>query len=118
MCDSARQIFQHSVEESGIERGFSRHLHYERGILQVCEDLYDLSTYSRVFVVSFGKAAHSSLEALVTRLGEGSGVTGIVCAPTLPATQFSASATLRAATRCRITNRCAPPTPSCARWRH
>lgn len=88
MCDSARQIFQHSVEESGIERGFSRHLHYERGILQVCEDLYDLSTYSRVFVVSFGKAAHSSLEALVTRLGEGSGVTGIVCAPTLPATQL------------------------------
>jgi hydroxypyruvate reductase len=88
MCDSARQIFQHAVEESGIERGFSRHLHYERGILQVCEDLYDLSTYSRVFVVSFGKAAHSSLEALMTRLGEGSGVTGIVCAPTLPATQL------------------------------
>ena len=83
----AREIFQHALEESSIERGFSRRLHYERGILQVGEDLYDLGTFSRVFVVSFGKAAHSSLEALITRLGAGVGASGIVCAPTLPASQ-------------------------------
>ena len=65
----AREIFQYALEESSIERGFSRKLHYERGILQVGEDLYDLGTFSRVFVVSFGKAAHTSLEALITRLG-------------------------------------------------
>jgi len=83
----AREIFEHALEESSIERGFSRKLNYERSILQVGDDLYDLSSYSRVFVVSFGKAAHSSLEALMTRLGAGVGATGIVCAPTLPPAQ-------------------------------
>ncbi len=84
---TARDIFQHALEESGIERGFSRNLNYERGILRVGEDLYDLGTFSRVFVVSFGKGAHSSLEALMSRLGPGVGATGIVCAPTLPSSQ-------------------------------
>lgn len=88
MLAAAREIFHHALEESSIERGFSRNLHYERGILQVGEDLYDLGTFSRVFVVSFGKAAHSSLEALTTRLGAGVGATGIVCASTLPGAQI------------------------------
>jgi len=83
----AREIFQHSLEESSIERGFSRNLHYERGILRVGEDLYDLGTFSRIFVVSFGKGAHGSLEALVSRLGAGVGASGIVCAPTQPPAQ-------------------------------
>jgi len=83
----AREIFQHALEESGIERGFSRNLHYERGMLQVGEDLYDLGKFSRLFVVCFGKGAHSSLEALMSRLGAGTGATGIVCAPTLPVAQ-------------------------------
>jgi glycerate 2-kinase len=87
MRATAREIFQHALEESSIERGFSRKLNYERSILQVGDDLYDLSSYSRVFVVSFGKAAHSSLEALMTRLGAGVGATGIVCAPTRPPAQ-------------------------------
>jgi hydroxypyruvate reductase len=84
---SAREIFQHALKESSIECGFSRNLQYERGILRVGNDLYDLGTYSRIFVVSFGKAAHSSLEALITRLGTGVGAAGIVCAPTLPTSQ-------------------------------
>ncbi len=83
----ARDIFQHALDESSIERGFSRNLNYERGILRVGEDLYDLGTFSRIFVVSFGKGAHSSLEALISRLGPGVGATGIVCAPTLPSSQ-------------------------------
>jgi hydroxypyruvate reductase len=87
MRASAREIFKHALKESSIECGFSRNLHYERGILRVGADLYDLGTYSRVFVVSFGKAAHSSLEALISRLGSGVGAAGIVCAPTLPKSQ-------------------------------
>jgi hydroxypyruvate reductase len=83
----AREIFQHALEESSIERGFSRNLHYERGILQVSEDLYDLGKFSKIFVVCFGKGAHTSLEALMSRLGAGTGATGIVCAPTLPTAQ-------------------------------
>ncbi len=85
----AREIFQHALEESGIERGFSRNLYYERGILQVCDDLYDLDVFSKLFVVCFGKGAHSSLEALMARLGAGTGASGIVSAPTLPAAQVS-----------------------------
>ncbi len=87
MRSIAREVFQHALEESGIERGFSRNIHYERGILRVGDDLFDLSSFSRVFVVSFGKAAHSTLEALMSRLGAGTGATGIVCAPTRPAAQ-------------------------------
>ena len=83
----AREIFQHALEESGIERGFDRNLHYERGILQVCDDLYDLDAFSKLFVVAFGKGAHSSVEALISRLGAGTGASGIVCAPTLPDAQ-------------------------------
>jgi hydroxypyruvate reductase len=84
----AREIFQHALEESGIERGFSRNLYYERGILQVCDDLYDLEGFSKLFVISFGKGAHSSLEALMARLGAGTGASGIVCAPMPPAAQM------------------------------
>jgi hydroxypyruvate reductase len=84
----AREIFQHALEESSIERGFNRRVHYERSILQVGDDLYDLSTFSRVFVVSFGKAAHTSLDALISRLGAGVGASGIVSAPTLPGSQI------------------------------
>jgi hydroxypyruvate reductase len=84
---TAREIFEHALEESTIERGFNRKLHYERGILQIGDDLYDLGTFSRVCVVSFGKAAHNSLESLISRLGPGVGATGIVCAPTIPASQ-------------------------------
>jgi hydroxypyruvate reductase len=88
-CDmrtTAREIFQRALEESSIERAFVRNLHYENGVLQAGGNRYDLSTFSSIFVVSFGKGAHSTLEALMTRIGAGvSGkVTGIVCAPTPP----------------------------------
>jgi hydroxypyruvate reductase len=83
----ARKVFQHALEESGIERGFARNLHYERGILRVGDDLYNLATFSKVLVISIGKGAHTSLDALMSRLGLGAGVSGIVCAPTLPAAQ-------------------------------
>jgi glycerate 2-kinase len=87
MRATAREIFRHALEESSIERGFSRKLYYERGILQVGDDLYDLDTFSRIFAIAIGKAAHSSLEALMGRLGGGVGASGIVSAPTLPGAQ-------------------------------
>jgi hydroxypyruvate reductase len=84
----AREIFEHALEESSIERGFSRNIHYERGVLRAGEDLYDLGSFSRIFVVSIGKGAHSSLDALVSRLGAGVGASGIVSAPTQPPAQI------------------------------
>jgi len=84
----AREIFIHALSECSIDRAFERHIGYEHQVLRVCEDLFDLSLFSRVFVVSIGKAAHACAEALVTRLGIGAGTTGIICGPTDPAAQL------------------------------
>ena len=111
MCAIAREIFQHTLEESSIERGFSRTVHYERSILQIGDDLYDLGTFSRVFVIAFGKAAHSSLEALITRLGAAPASPGLSPRPRCRHRSFSASAIFRAAIRCQTMNRCALPRP-------
>lgn len=85
--NTAREIFAYVLAESSIERAFDRHVFYERGILRVVEDLHDLTSYSRVFVVAIGKAAHTMVEALMSRIGPGIGISGIVCSPELPATQ-------------------------------
>jgi glycerate 2-kinase len=70
MKEIARHIFDHAMRESGIGRAFSRHMHCERGVLRICEDLYDLNSYSRVLVISIGKAAHSMLTGLHEQTGE------------------------------------------------
>jgi glycerate 2-kinase len=86
MRDSARAIFDHALAESSISSAFSRHVNYERGVLRVSEDLYDLQAYSRVFVVSIGKAAHTMVEALAQHVGEYS-LGGIVASSVEPAVQ-------------------------------
>ena len=56
-------------------------MHCERGVLRICEDLYELQSYSRVLVVSMGKAGHTMAEALAHQVGEsflGASVDGIV----------------------------------------
>src|SRR5260370_614729 len=69
MREIAREIFQQALAEASIAKGFARHVHCERGILRVCEDLYDLHLYSRVLVVSLGKAGHTMAEALSAQVG-------------------------------------------------
>ena len=66
----ARHIFQHALRETNISAAFRRHMSCDRGVLRICEDLYDLNSYSRVFVISIGKAAHSMLTALHEQTGE------------------------------------------------
>lgn len=70
MKEIALHIFEHALRESSISRAFARHVHCDRGVLRICEDLYDLNSYSRVFVVAIGKAAHSMLAALHEQTGE------------------------------------------------
>jgi glycerate 2-kinase len=69
MRQRAREVFQHALAEASISRGFARHVHCERGLLRICEDLYDLHSYSRVLVVALGKAGHSMVEALSNQVG-------------------------------------------------
>src|SRR2546430_11188066 len=64
---SARQIFQHALAEASIDKAFQRHVSCERGVLRIREDLYDLHSYTRVFVVSMGKAGHT-IDRKSTRL--------------------------------------------------
>jgi glycerate 2-kinase len=85
MRDVARSIFQHALAESSIAKAFTRHVHCERGILRVCEDLYDLDAYSRVLVVSIGKAGHTLVEALEAQVG--SRLEGIVATSVDPTSQ-------------------------------
>jgi hydroxypyruvate reductase len=83
----AREIFRYALTESSIEKAFSRHLSYERGVLRVCEDLYDITSYPRVLVVSLGKAGHRMAEALSGHMG--ATATGIIADPNSPAHQLS-----------------------------
>src|SRR5271155_797703 len=86
MRDVAREIFRHALAEASIAKAFSKHVHCERGVLRVCEDLYHLDSYSRVLVISIGKAGHTMVEALTQQVGE-SAVEGIVACPVEPSAQ-------------------------------
>ena len=85
MRETAREIFQHALAEASIAKGFARHVHCERGVLRVCEDLYDLHSYSRVLVISLGKAGHTMVEALSHQVG--ASLEGIVANSVQPTTQ-------------------------------
>src|ERR1700729_1753592 len=86
MREAARRIFQQALAEASIAKGFARNVHCERGIVRICDDLYDLHSYSRVFVVSIGKAGHTMVEAL-SELTGGS-LEGIVATSVQPSTQL------------------------------
>jgi glycerate 2-kinase len=87
MRDTAREVFRHGLAEASIARAFARHVHCERGILRVCEDLYHLQAYSRVLVISIGKAGHTMVEALAQQVGEAA-LEGIVASSVEPSAQI------------------------------
>jgi hydroxypyruvate reductase len=86
MREAAREIFRHALAEASIAKAFSRHVHCERGVLRVRDDLYDLHSYSRVLVVSLGKAGHTMVEALAEQVG--ASLEGIVASSVSPMTQM------------------------------
>jgi glycerate 2-kinase len=62
-----------------VNSAFEKHVHYSRGVLRICDDLYHLDSYSRVLIAAFGRSAHEMCEAMAARLGPLGG--GIVSAP-------------------------------------
>jgi glycerate 2-kinase len=86
MREAAREIFLHALAKASIAKGFGRHVHCERGVLRVCEDLYDLHVYSRVLVISIGKAGHTMVEALAQQMGAAA-LEGIVASSVEPSAQ-------------------------------
>ena len=85
MRNIAREIFTSALKNASIESAFARQVSCERGVLRICEDLHDLDSYSRVFVVSIGKAAHTMAAALEGQAG--SRLEGIVASSVEPASQ-------------------------------
>jgi glycerate 2-kinase len=85
MRDTVREIFGVALKNASIENAFARHVHCERRVLRIGEDLHDLDLYNRVFVVSIGKAAHTMAAALEAQVG--SGLEGIVASSVEPANQ-------------------------------
>jgi glycerate 2-kinase len=85
MRDTARAIFTTALQNASITSAFARHVHCERGVLRICDDLYDLNPYSRVFVVSIGKAAHTMAVALEAQVG--GRIEGIVASSVEPDSQ-------------------------------
>ena len=89
MHEVAREIFTSALKNASIENAFARNVHCERRVLRIGDDLYDLDSYNRVFVVSIGKAAHAMAAALEARLG--SNLEGIVASAFEPASQMPSS---------------------------
>ena len=86
MRDTARDIFQRALAEASISKAFSRRIECDHGVLRICDDLYDLHSYPRPFVVSIGKAGHTMVQALVARTGDQ--LEGIVVCPEGAQTQL------------------------------
>ncbi len=86
MREAARSIFLEALNQASIANAFDRHVQCERGVLRVCEDLYDLHSYARVLVLALGKAAHTMVEALANQAG--SSLEGIVASSVDPQTQL------------------------------
>jgi glycerate 2-kinase len=86
MRTMARQIFLRALADASIEGAFGKHVSYERGILRIREDLFDLHSYARVVVVSIGKAGHIMAQALRNQVGDS--LEGIVATPVQPISQL------------------------------
>src|ERR1700722_12563392 len=69
MRNTVREIFAYALAEASISKAFARHVHCERGVLRLGEDLYHLDAYSRVLVISIGKAGHTMVDALTQQVG-------------------------------------------------
>jgi glycerate 2-kinase len=68
-----------SISDAQIHAAFEKHVYYSRGTLRVCDDLYQLDSFSRVLIVAFGISAHGMTLAFANQLGALGG--GIICSP-------------------------------------
>jgi hydroxypyruvate reductase len=86
MRDRVREMFDHALAECSIPQAFSRRLQCRGRYLQSGSEIFDLGAFERILVISIGKAGHSMAEAFANVVG--TGLTGIVAAPTAPPAQL------------------------------
>lgn len=82
MRTRAREFFDHALAECSIHKAFARNVRYDNGRLRVGDQHYELDSFSRVAVVSIGKAGHSMAEALYQIVPMATG--GIISSPVAP----------------------------------
>jgi glycerate 2-kinase len=86
----ARDIFEHALHECDIALAFDRHLHFEGRTLirhpspRLPEIRQPFEKFKEVYVISFGKAGLTMLEALLDRLPPKTRVHGVCSAPQIP----------------------------------
>ncbi|MBT9332573.1 glycerate kinase type-2 family protein [Paracidobacterium acidisoli] len=87
---TATDIFREALKACDVPRAFDRHLHFDDRTLVLCPSpllkaaSFPLDQYKKIFVISFGKAGLTMLEALLERLPEKRNIRGVCCAPELP----------------------------------
>lgn len=86
MRDRVREMFDYALNECSVPTAFRKKLSCQGGFLQAGDATYDLGGFSRALVISIGKAGHSMAEAFAGIVG--TGLTGIVACPKLPAAQL------------------------------
>lgn len=82
MREQARAMFNRAMAECSVPKAFAKNLRYDGAELQVGEYRYALEDFSRIAVVSIGKAGHSMAVALTDMVP--AGVEGIVACPSQP----------------------------------
>jgi len=87
---AARDIFEHALEACDIGKAFDRHLHFQDKTLvrhpspHLPSIEQPLTGYKNFYVISFGKAGLSMLNAFLARLPEKMRVRGVCSAPEIP----------------------------------
>jgi glycerate 2-kinase len=87
---AAHEMFRHALEACEVGKAFDRHLHFDGTTLirhpsaAVKPISVPLDRYKKIFVISFGKAAMTMLEALLERLPKKIHLRGVCCAPVMP----------------------------------
>ncbi len=83
----AREIFLHALHEASIQRAFQKNVQFERGVLRIRDDLYDLGSFTQVLVLALGKAGHSMAQELRGQIGTFAG--GIIATPNQEVSQVA-----------------------------
>jgi hydroxypyruvate reductase len=78
----ARDIFDYALRTCSIPAAMKRHVQREGQHLRVDGEAYALRSFSRVHVISVGKAGHTQAESLSDIAG--GGLSGIISCPTNP----------------------------------
>jgi hydroxypyruvate reductase len=87
---AAQSMFLHALDACNVGKAFDRHLHFEGTTLirhplaAVKPVSIPLDRYKKVFVISFGKAAMTMLDALLERLPKKIHLRGVCSAPQMP----------------------------------